>query len=845
MASDTPPGATDKSISDLFAGWRWALAIMALLVFAFFSRFLLTGRFFLMRDLIFDFFAREQFYKTHLLKGELPLWNHYTGGGEPFLSNMESAVFYPPNLLYLLFPVPNANVILVTLHVLLAGFGVWLACRAWRISQHGSLLAAISFAFSTQMVTRIEFFSFLSSLAWFPLVVALFTLWLKQPSLRKFLLLALALSLQFLGGYPEAVLFTAGTLVIYALVVGGHANLGGKGRIDRTWLVLLGLAGMGGVAILLSLAQILPVLNIVPLSARSIQDPLAEQASVNPAMWLTALFPYLYGVPGYYGKYWAPACMEFWLGTFYVGILPVMLGTTALIRRGLNGRGEPADLTGDPIAGKRTLFLLVILLCFMLYAMGSYTPFFGLLWKIVPPLQWFRWPAKALMVVCFALCCLGGVALDWLGRQRPSRNPDAPAWRQNLVNYTPMGLWLTLAAVAAVSLFDNGRGGEWILRSFFNLNQVTEQFSHRIPWDVLTDDCLKFILLAVLSTVLVQIYIFRPEKRQTTFWVLLAVLFCDLLTTTYPLLRSSDMDIMRNSSDYKTLFRSGKLEGRIYRQFSQQYNYGVKNEKLLRLARDTMVGYWAMVDKVHNIRPGGDFKLRNYMDLYINYELSSVPEPYLTKILKLLGASYFLESALQPGYFEEGDIFVPRLYAIEGAVPDAVVVGQAVGFASWDDLLSDLVYGDHDLSQVALLESADLARIGQLDGSGPIKHEIIEYANRLNGLTVTVESAAKGLLVINATYYPSWRATVNGLEAPIYQANGPFRAIEIPAGRSVVEMDYHPRLMLIGLYLSLGCLAVVLALLYLSGRTGGPGRPEQAAKRPGISPPSNDGAQGE
>lgn len=780
-----------------------------------------------MRDLIFDFFTREQFYKNHLLQGVLPLWNPYTGGGEPFLSNMESAVFYPPNLLFLLFPVPTANVILVTLHVFLAGFGVWLACRAWRISQQGSLLAAISFAFSTQMVTRIEFFSFLCSLSWYPLAVALFTLWLKKPSLRKFLLLAMLLCLQFLGGYPEALLFTAGTLVIYALVVGGRAGLAGKRRVNRTGLALLGLAGMGTVAIMLSLAQILPVLNIVQFSVRAAQDPMAEQASINPAMWLTALFPYLYGVPGYFGRYWAPACVEFWMGTFYVGLLPIMLCVTVLIRRSLGWRQEPENFTSDPVARLRTPFLLVILIFFMLYAMGNFTPFFGFLWKVVPPLRWFRWPAKALMVVSFALSCLGGIALDWLANPSDLRGQQS-VWRRRLADYGPLALWLALAAMAGACLADVDRLYPWVLRSFFNLGTVAEVYSHRLPWENLTNDLLKFILLAVLAAILIQLYIFKPKRRRATFWLMALVLFTDLFMTTYPLLPSSDMDIMHNSSDYKMLFRSGQLEGRFYREFSQQLNYGVKNEKILRLARDTMCGYWAMVDKVQNIRPGGDFKLQNYMDLFGGYEGISVQEPYKTKILKLLGASYFLESALKPGFFESGDIFTPKMFSIDGAVPDAVVVGRAKGFATWDNLLSALVYGENDLAKVALLEADDLAKIHQLSGNTPVAHEIIDYVNRLNGLTVKVRSAEPGLLVINATYYPRWVATVNGIATPIYQANGPFRAVEIPAGDSVVEMDYHPLPMLIGLYLSLGCLALVLGVFFLADRISwfrGPQKP--------------------
>lgn len=265
----TPSGEFDKRADELFSGWRWAVPFLAVLVVTFFSRFLFTGRFFLMRDLVFDFFAREEFYKSHLLQGVLPLWNSYTGGGEPFLSNMESAVFYPPNLLYLFLPVPIANTFLVTLHVFLAAVGVWLACRAWRVSNQGALLAAVAFAFSTQTVTRIEFFSFLCSYSWYPLAVALFTMWLRRSTLRKFLLLAMVFSLQLMGGYPGALLFTSGTLLIYAIVAG--LFLGGRSKIGllNVCKLLGALVGMGLVAMMLSMAQVMPVLDILPFSVRA------------------------------------------------------------------------------------------------------------------------------------------------------------------------------------------------------------------------------------------------------------------------------------------------------------------------------------------------------------------------------------------------------------------------------------------------------------------------------------------------------------------------------------------------------------------------------------------------
>lgn len=96
--------------------------------------------------------------------------------------------------------------------------------------------------------------------------------------------------------------------------------------------------------------------------------------------------------------------------------------------------------------------------------------------------------------------------------------------------------------------------------------------------------------------------------------------------------------------------------------------------------------------------------------------------------------------------------------------------------------------------------------------NGFVPHKIIKHEYIPNGLVVEVESANNGLLVLNETYYHGWEATVNGSEAAIYQVNGAFRAVKIPSGKSVVEMRYHPRMLNLGLAISLCSLTLVWAL---------------------------------
>ena len=114
-------------------------------------------------------------------------------------------------------------------------------------------------------------------------------------------------------------------------------------------------------------------------------------------MLATLLMPFLYGVPGYFGRYWAPSCSEYWAGSFYVGVVAIVVLVGALLmriaaleRRAASGRTRPPAWLRV-----RTPFLLALLAGSTLYAMGRYTPFFRVCWHALPFLQKFRWPSKA------------------------------------------------------------------------------------------------------------------------------------------------------------------------------------------------------------------------------------------------------------------------------------------------------------------------------------------------------------------------------------------------------------------------------------------------------------------
>src|SRR3990167_4278728 len=46
----------------------------------------------------------RSFITNELKQGRLPIWNPHQFAGAPLLANFQSATFFPPNLIYLLYP---------------------------------------------------------------------------------------------------------------------------------------------------------------------------------------------------------------------------------------------------------------------------------------------------------------------------------------------------------------------------------------------------------------------------------------------------------------------------------------------------------------------------------------------------------------------------------------------------------------------------------------------------------------------------------------------------------------------------------------------------------------------
>src|SRR3954470_12999668 len=103
-----------------------------------------------------DWVRIHLFYKTYgaqaVRAGRLPLWNPHVALGRPFLADVDAALFYPPNVAYLLLPAEVACALVTTAHLLLGLWGMVRLTRAMGATKESSVGAAFVFVSSAAIV---------------------------------------------------------------------------------------------------------------------------------------------------------------------------------------------------------------------------------------------------------------------------------------------------------------------------------------------------------------------------------------------------------------------------------------------------------------------------------------------------------------------------------------------------------------------------------------------------------------------------------------------------------------------------------------------------------------------
>ena len=158
-----------------------------------------------------------------------------------------------------------------------------------------------------------------------------------------------------------------------------------------------------------------------------------------------------------------------------------------------------------------------------------------------------------------------------------------------------------------------------------------------------------------------------------------------------------------------------------------------------------------------------------------------------------------------------------RVFVNDRALPRAFLVFHA---RCADDAAAPRLIREH---AVDLRREVLLAGCATPPGAGPptpASAEIGVYGPTRVRITTAADAAA--YLVLTDTWFPGWRARVDGREAILWRADHAFRAVWVPPGKHEVEFRFEPRSLKIGLLVSVLSLAAALAVLAPGRRLPGP-----------------------
>lgn len=333
-------------------------------------------------DLFVGWFGLE-FFRHSILAGHLSLWNPHNFSGTPYFAALQSGIFYPPNLVFALLPSVQAVNAFIVLHLLLAGYFMFLWARHSGFRSEACWIAGVVFALSgpSFFKTFPGHITPLATQAWIPLIFLAVEHLRHKPTLRWWLLAAGAVVLQIFAGYPQHVFYTAVAVGIYLLllfVVRDWKDSAQKREKPASFAWLL-IGGVYVAAAALTMVQLLISAKMSDETIRGGGVPFAYAAAFSfpPENFLTLLSPYFFG---------DEARLPYW-GRCYIWEMCVFTGISGLAL-------AFCGIKAAPLGRRRTLAIALSIALLWLLALGAHTPVFQVLYNSVPGFDKFRSQSK-------------------------------------------------------------------------------------------------------------------------------------------------------------------------------------------------------------------------------------------------------------------------------------------------------------------------------------------------------------------------------------------------------------------------------------------------------------------
>lgn len=705
----------------------------------------------------------DYFKKSLQSYGEIPLWQASSMSGLPMTGNPAIRVFYLPQFLLSLLPLPILWMfaILNTLHFWIAGLGGYgLARYAMGLNRQaafvGGLLIMLTPRLSSNIVGDL---GYTYGLCWIPLWFLFTRLALDRASWRWAILAGAALSCIYMTNI-QFILYAGWLLLlyfVYRLLLSFDSPFIFK-RWFKNFLKLLGLAALIlGLFAAFSAYQLLPFLTYLPHQSREAMTlESANYLALPPALLINAFIPTSYKFPEW---------------ELYVGILPLILTPLAI----LNARK------------RETWFWLGLVIFSVLFSLGSTTLLYTFMFYIIPGFRYVRVPARMWYFAAISAAILTSLAVDHVLQA----GKFASRWWRWLV---VSGGLLIVITLAGRFLTRRPNEADWLLGFLAAGSVIIGLVSlWRFVNNRLTASQFAGILIVAVCIDLfpLDVAFARPRPSREVFEL---PEIGKTVVEQAQAERFRTYGIRREFADHIVVANHLEVvEGLNSFQFGTYSQY-------MRLASGCNVeGIFAAVPPCAS----NEFSPTAYLD--------ATPNPTL---LGLLNVKYVISPFELPG---EDALKLVEKTGTEWLYENSDVLPRAFGVGEVEIVENDAAVWERlpqvNLRTTAVVESSQ--SVGGLAANSDFFEpaEILSYTP--NQIHARINMPDKGMLVFSEVWTPGWQVSVDGVESSVLRVDGTLRGVMLDAGERNVRLYFMPPAFLVGLVISLLTVASSIVALII------------------------------
>jgi hypothetical protein len=700
-----------------------------------------------------------QYMRSH---GGFPQWNPFLFGGMPYIAAMHGDIFYPTFLLRLVLPTDVAMTWSFIIHVFLAGLFTYLFLRACGLGFFGALVGGLAYMIGGNVAGLVspghDGKLYISALL--PLALLLVLRGVHDGRRWAWGALAIVIGLAVLSPHPQLLqymLLMVGAFGLYvAFVEFGGVKLARPVAVRRLAFAAASVIVGGAIGAI----QYLPVREYVPFSPRAGGKGWehAVSYSMPPEELLNTYLPQFTGM---LDRYWGRNGIHF--HSEYVGAVVLVLAGLGLGWTATRG-------------GRRFIwFWLGALVVSALWAMGGYTPFYRIVYWIVPGTKFFRAPSTMLYVVSFCVAVFAACGMD--------RIVGGDVRRRYLVG------WLAAALLFAVL---GAAGG---------LTNIATTIAAPERADWVLDNARDLALGSVRSFAFVAItagLIWAISTRRIAPSIGAGLIIAAVTVDLWSIERAYWMFSPRAA----TLYAS-----------DETIQYVKKQPQPGRVIPLPLGGDLARGDPF--LRPGGQANglmidgVRSVLGYHGNQ---------LGRYSELLGVDDGRQIA-NPNFWaltnarfwltNTDSLPIPGVRRVVGPVRNAAgsmvylfeLPGQnsiawlapAIVKARDEEILNTVLDPRFDVRRVALFDTAATVTaqvVSALPAPLATRVTVARYEPGEISLALDAPAPAGSALVVSENYYPGWSATANGRPAKLGRVDYTLIGVELPEGARTVELRF-------------------------------------------------------